>query len=69
MFVQDPKVTVCLNVFTQPNKHQIPIILEEYHRGRVDIHREIYETIWRIKSQYHWYEMNNDEKGKIVQKT
>ena len=54
------KLKICQNIVRTPDNDQIPIILNEYHTGKNNIHRGINETIKRIKEKYNWPGLTKD---------
>ncbi|KAJ8954581.1 hypothetical protein NQ318_003112 [Aromia moschata] len=48
-----------------PDADQIPIILEQYHSGKANIHRGINETIRRIRGKYNWKGLSKDVENLI----
>lgn len=68
------KLTICQNLVETPDQDQIPIILEQYHSGKTNLHRGINETIRRIKNKYNWQGLTKDvekyiQNCEICQKT
>ena len=57
---EDIKVVICQNVSKTPDPDEIPIILEQYHCGKKNIHRGINETIRRIRAKYNWTGLTKD---------
>lgn len=56
----DIKLKICQNVVQTPDQDQIPIILDQYHTGKNNLHRGINETIKRIKEKYNWHGLTKD---------
>lgn len=54
------KFVICQNLIQTPQEDQIPIILDNYHNGKNNLHRGINETIRRIKSKYNWNGLSKD---------
>lgn len=56
----DLKLTICQNIVTTPDEDQRPIIINQYHDGKANLHRGINETIRRIKEKYNWPNLTKD---------
>lgn len=56
----DIKWKICQNITQQIEKDQIPIILDQFHSGKNNIHRGINETIRRIRQKYNWQGLTKD---------
>jgi len=57
---KDVHLKICQNIVRTPDDDQIPIILEQYHSGKNNLHRGINETIKRIKEKYNWPGLTKD---------
>ena len=62
---QDIKLCICQNIVKEPDKDEIPIILDQYHKGKTNLHRGINETLRRIKLKYNWPGMVKDVENMI----
>lgn len=54
------KLKICQDTVTTPNEDEIPQILDQYHRGKTNLHRGINETVRRIRSKYAWPNLVKD---------
>lgn len=54
------KFQVCQNIVQTPTKDEIPIILDQFHTGKRNLHRGVNETIRRIKEKYNWTGLTKD---------
>lgn len=54
------KLKICQNIVKTPDQDQIPIILDQYHTGKSNLHRGINETVRRIKDKYSWHGLTKD---------
>lgn len=71
---KDLKLIICQNLVRTPDQDQIPIILDQSHAGKNNLHRGINETIRRIKNKYNWQGLSKDVENfikacEICQKT
>lgn len=57
---KDIKLKICQNLVTTPDEDQIPIILDQYHTGKNNLHRGINETLKRIREKYNWLGITKD---------
>lgn len=57
---KDIKLKICQNIVKTPDQDQIPIILDQYHTGKNNLHRGINETVKRIKEKYNWPGLTKD---------
>jgi RNase H-like domain found in reverse transcriptase/Reverse transcriptase (RNA-dependent DNA polymerase)/Integrase zinc binding domain/Integrase core domain len=62
---KDIKIKVCQDLITTPSKDEIPIILDQYHAGKNNLHRGINETLRRIKQKYNWPGITKDVENLI----
>lgn len=71
---EEIKFKICQNIIRTPEQEEIPILLDQYHTGKNNIHRGINETIRRIKAKYNWAGLTKDveefiKRCEICQKT
>lgn len=57
---KDIKLVICQDIVRTPDEDQIPIILNQFHCGKNNLHRGINETIRRIKNKYNWTGLTKD---------
>ncbi|XP_050316234.1 uncharacterized protein LOC126750624 [Anthonomus grandis grandis] len=57
---KDIKLRICQGIILTPDQDQIPIILDQYHTGKNNLHRGINETVRRIKEGYTWPGLTRD---------
>lgn len=56
---------VCQNIIKTPDEDEIPIIIDQNHTGKANLHRGINETIRRIKDKYNWKGLTKDVENYI----
>lgn len=59
------KLKICQNIVKTPDQDQIPIILDQHHTGKTNLHRGINETIKRIREKYNWPGLTKDVENLI----
>lgn len=57
---KEAKFVICQNLVQTPDADQIPIIIDEYHNGKRNLHRGINETVRRIRVKYNWNGLTKD---------
>lgn len=57
---KEVKLKICQNIVRTPDQDQIPIILDQYHSGKSNLHRGINETVKRVKEKYNWPGLTKD---------